>query len=455
MKKSKWLSFMLALVMLMCALPLAPAALADDPPMTMITHIALSVILPEAGDPYSIPIVLKDDEEGYDLVVSRIQDSEMNTLEPGFGTFDASKDYLVTCRLNAHENHFWDQRQEVGVTCDVTGGNLNSLSTTNGTDGSFADVVIVFSPKAPVPSRDYFSVWRCDQDGAWQGGGFTISYLPPDGDIPPDSGRYWDSNTNQIVPHGTWITLKAKPAEGYGFKGWYSGNPDKSEAGDPTYFEDQLLSTGFFYSFYGGSTMAEAPTVCAVFEKGGVYTRPADQIQIWATDGGQVAAKYEITGANPYEIPEKDGTEFVHIGEIVPFYEGDEITAVAKPDTGYSFKGWYHVNIEWGPGEGEKYQGNVIATDLTYTYRPGVTLLPGDTEALRYVCAVFEKGSGFEKGDVDRSGQVGNSDLIMVARHVVHILTLTGEQFTLGDMNDDNVIDNKDIITLARKIVGL
>ena len=61
----------------------------------------------------------------------------------------------------------------------------------------------------------------------------------------------------------------------------------------------------------------------------------------------------------------------------------------------------------------------------------------------------------YPKGDVDRSGQVGNSDLIMVARHVVHILTLTGEQFTLGDMNDDNVIDNKDIITLAKKIVGM
>ncbi|MBQ6539487.1 MAG: dockerin type I repeat-containing protein [Oscillospiraceae bacterium] len=61
----------------------------------------------------------------------------------------------------------------------------------------------------------------------------------------------------------------------------------------------------------------------------------------------------------------------------------------------------------------------------------------------------------YPKGDVDRSGQVENSDLIMVARHVVNILTLTGEQFTLGDMNDDKVIDNKDIITLAKKIVGM
>ncbi|MBQ6539800.1 MAG: leucine-rich repeat protein, partial [Oscillospiraceae bacterium] len=52
----------------------------------------------------------------------------------------------------------------------------------------------------------------------------------------------------------------------------------------------------------------------------------------------------------------------------------------------------------------------------------------------------------YEKGDVDMSGQVGNSDLIMVARHVVHILTLTGEQFTSGDMDGDGEISNKDII---------
>ena len=61
----------------------------------------------------------------------------------------------------------------------------------------------------------------------------------------------------------------------------------------------------------------------------------------------------------------------------------------------------------------------------------------------------------YQKGDVNRDGSVSNSDLILVARHVVNLVTLTGEQFTLGDMNGDDQITNTDIITVARMIVGL
>jgi hypothetical protein len=61
----------------------------------------------------------------------------------------------------------------------------------------------------------------------------------------------------------------------------------------------------------------------------------------------------------------------------------------------------------------------------------------------------------YQKGDVNRDGSVSNSDLILVARHVVNLVTLTGEQFTLGDMNGDGQITNTDIITVARMIVGL
>jgi hypothetical protein len=89
-----------------------------------------------------------------------------------------------------------------------------------------------------------------------------------------------------------------------------------------------------------------------------------------------------------------------------------------------------------------------------YGFRVRVTADGYEGEIISNVVTVAG-GSSYPKGDVDRSGQVGNSDLIMVARHVVHIITLSGEQFTLGDMDNDNVIDNKDIISVARKVVGL
>jgi DNA-directed RNA polymerase subunit RPC12/RpoP len=59
------------------------------------------------------------------------------------------------------------------------------------------------------------------------------------------------------------------------------------------------------------------------------------------------------------------------------------------------------------------------------------------------------------KGDVDLDGDVDNADLIQIARHVVHIITLTDRRFWAGDMNDDGTIDNQDIILHARKLVGL
>ena len=92
--------------------------------------------------------------------------------------------------------------------------------------------------------------------------------------------------------------------------------------------------------------------------------------------------------------------------------------------------------------------------DSAGTYRVTVTA-DGYNGTLYSNTAIVAASSSYQKGDVDKSGQVGNSDLIMVARHVVHLTTLTGDAFTLGDMNDDKTIDNKDIISLARKIVGL
>ncbi len=86
---------------------------------------------------------------------------------------------------------------------------------------------------------------------------------------------------------------------------------------------------------------------------------------------------------------------------------------------------------------------------IYYTYERGTT------EPVFYALDYTKQAESYQKGDVNRDGSVSNSDLILVARHVVNLITLTGEQFTLGDMNNDGAITNTDIITVARKIVGL
>lgn len=125
-------------------------------------------------------------------------------------------------------------------------------------------------------------------------------------------------------------------------------------------------------------------------------------------------------------IKPKDGNNYVSVGEVVAFWKGDEITVNAKPDEGYKFKGWYHVRIEWGPGdELPKYEGDVISTGISYTYKPGVTVVPGDSEPLRYICAVFEeiKDDQGVTGDANGDGNVDALDAAMIQKFAAGKIT--------------------------------
>ena len=44
-----------------------------------------------------------------------------------------------------------------------------------------------------------------------------------------------------------------------------------------------------------------------------------------------------------------------------------------------------------GAGETLAWEGSPISTADSFTYKPGQTVVAGDSEPLRYVCAVFEK----------------------------------------------------------------
>ena len=125
--------------------------------------------------------------------------------------------------------------------------------------------------------------------------------------------------------------------------------------------------------------------------------RQADQIQIWKNDGGQISVDYTPSEPNIYDLNAKDPANWMDGGEVVQFYRGDSITVSARPNPGYEFVGWYHVDIQWAPNSDPEdehhlpYQGEAISTDSSFTYSPAVTVVPGDTEPLRYVCARFEE----------------------------------------------------------------
>ena len=306
---------------------------------------------------------------------------------------------------------------------DVDGGKVLII------DGTYYhewEITLALTADYTPAVMSYFSVWMSDEEQhANIGGGVTINYVLSDGAVPGDDGSYWESSTNQTVPEGTEVTLTAVPADKYAFKGWYQANVNKASPDDPHYLADKLISTDYAYTFTGNPVgEGEPPYICAVFTYTGV-SRQGDQIQVWITDGGKAAVKYTPSEPNVYHMKAMDGTNFVSIGEVVQFYKGDEITVYQQAEPGYQFKGWYHVRIEWGPGdELPKYEGDVISTDPTFTYKPGVTVVEGDEEPLRYVCAVFEEAGDIPEillGDADGDGEVTILDATTIQRRLADL----------------------------------
>ena len=246
-------------------------------------------------------------------------------------------------------------------------------------------------------SASFFGVLISDADGNLNtGGSYWLDYSGLDGE-PSRTG-----SSNHFAEDGTNVYIEAYPADGYKFVGWYQGEPDPADGG--RHFLGDPLTTDRVYQFEAPISLSR-PYICAVFDVDTAHQ--GDQVQMWVgntkiigpdskAQGGRVAVSY-TPGWDDYPdvIKAKDGSDFVY-GEVLQFYKGDECTVYAQADEGFRFVGWYHANIEWGPGDSLAYEGSVISTDTSFTYKPGETVVAGDSEPLRYVCAVFEKA-----GDTD------------------------------------------------------
>ena len=283
-------------------------------------------------------------------------------------------------------------------------------------------LILGLVPQAAIPVEaaedTFFGVLISDTEGNMNAGGCYWMFYEGN---ERDGQR--TSSSNNFVSEGEEVSLRADPKDGYRFVGWYQGDPDLAP-GEKIY-KGEPLETAYHYRFTA-PLPSERPYICAVFEKD-PSAHYGDQVQMWVgnTDGragdstvmgGKVAVKYTPSwDVWPEDIVERDGKDFVY-GDILQFYKGDECTVYAQPDDGYKFVGWYHVNIEWGPGEGKPYEGDIISTETSFTYKPGETVLDGDYEPLRYVCAVFEAApEGTCTVSFDPGTGKGSMELVTVA----------------------------------------
>ena len=334
-------------------------------------------------------------------------------------------DPVVADSWNDCENEYYDYGEPTGI--DEEGDYYSKALFVEGSFGKLWQITVTLEAEYVSVPMSYIHVLNSE-------GGFVDFWCE---DYNGDYSQPYD------VPEGAKVTLSAVPDSGYVFKGWYKGDVNASSYNEM--FTDELITTENPYVF----NAYNYPYICAKFEYTGVE-RQGDQIQVWITDGGKASVQYTPTWTDTAYIKPKDGNDYVSIGEVVTLWRGDAITVNAKPSMGYVFKGWYHVNIEWGPGEGEKYEGEPIALTESYTYKPGVTVVDGDAEPLRYICAVFEPSGEPIIGDVNGDGVINVNDVTEIQRIVAEFIVPSETQRITADVNGDEVVNMDDATLLQR-----
>lgn len=359
--------------------------------------------------------------------------------------FEAGEYYTMLVTIKADEGYSFEKSEKYATGIDEGLDVFYGVYCSNNT-------YVAFAGSYTVDGVDYLRL-KLDVHAVRPAGPMSyIHVLQSQGGLVEFWSNEYDGDYTQPygVPEGAQVRLSAFSENGYVFKGWYKGDVNASSYDEM--FTDELITTENPYVFnsYG------YPYICAKFEYTGV-DRQGDQIQVWVTDGGKAAVEYTPSYDDNAYIKPMDGTDYVSVGEVVALWKGDEITVHQKADEGYKFKGWYHVRIEWGPeDELPKYEGDVISTDPTFTYKPGVTVVEGDTEPLRYVCAAFEPDQGSDKliGDANGDGTVDVLDAATIQKYAAGKTNLTADQLYVADVNDDNNVDVLDAAQIQKYSVG-
>ena len=128
------------------------------------------------------------------------------------------------------------------------------------------------------------------------GGTYTVSFDANGGEQGP-LNTPTTTSASYIVPIDTDFTIKAEPAYGYTFKGWYSAREDNSK-----WVEDKLLSSNATYTF----TPEDDLNIMPVFS-------PVDHTVTFNTNGGSTVGNKTVAHNEVVSIPDeptKDGYTF-------------------------------------------------------------------------------------------------------------------------------------------------
>ena len=398
----------------------------DDNESEIISSIGVSITAPQGGDTvengradgfislssgnhYYLEWAswIGEDEEGYMVVYSDQNDGEGESV-----TFTAGETYYLMFNVKADDGYDFPDTMETS-DISITGATLEGIYDITNVLSDYSDYSVVQLIASVTVTES--TVGNGDEDPG-EISEITLYVEPPViGDncgTEPDVSEEYDAL--YTITNAFWCDTEGNSygtgivfAEGLR----YCINVSLQTEEGYVFNENltvQLEGADDAEILYGPYTYAEAPDLASltisVVPVEEAESRPASQTQIWTgnpddshntfeTSGGKVAVSYTPSEPNVYVLDAKDGTSYVS-AEIVQFYEGDEFTVYAQADDGYRFAGWYHVNIDYdmsGSDGNKAYQGDAISTESSYTYKPGETIVSGDTDTLLYICAVFEE----------------------------------------------------------------
>ena len=355
---------------------------------TAVDEVIVRVVAPDAGETSAIVPSASEYSDGFYIETASWCDEDGNALDSTV-TFEAGETYYINVVVVADNGYFFKQSSD-GTIFDAEGGVLKSSGATNFTDSegvlcSEAYMIIAVEAESAT-STSMFGVLISDTEGNGNtGGGYLMAYPGLEGSPSRTTA------SNNFVEDGSDVSLTAVADTGYTFKGWYQGEPDPAEGG--MRYVGEPLTTSATYAFTAPIGLLR-PYICAVFEEDTTTSHQANEIQVWIGNaagnepgdsftGGKVAVSYTPSYDDyPEDVVAKDGTEFVH-GPIFGCYVGDKVTLYAQPDEGYRFVGWYLADGEWPKNGSEKYTGDMLSDQTTYTFE--------FTGTNRLICAVFEE----------------------------------------------------------------
>lgn len=390
----------------------------DDEPATPtpVDEVSLFVSQPAVGETTDAeaPDVTALDWM-YEVTDTSWVDSSGNALSAPL-TFESDATYYIVATVESYwesdATYFFPQSGDMAVS--VENGSLVGTPSITNVYGAASTMQVLIAVQPVVRrSGDQVQIWIGSIDGnttmAQSGGKVATSYTPSEPNI-YDFGKNGEYYAGDIVQFysGDEITVTAQADAGHRFVGWYRVNIDYNmSGGDADHngsspnkaYSGSAFSTAASFTYKPGETVLSGDAeplryVCAVFEDDVAPSHNANEIQVWIGDvsgnepgdgyaGGMVAVTYKPSYDDyPEDVVAKDGTVYER-GPIFGCYEGDEVTLTARPDTGYRFVGWYLADGEWPANGDERYTGDRLSDQTTYTFE--------FTGANRLICAVFEE----------------------------------------------------------------